>query len=884
MTNDHKPPSFLEKPQDLSIGLKDSITLQCRANPGPIKTVIKWNRIHFDRNFGVDVPPSSYTTSLTKDSRREQISSGEELNLNDIRIDDGGLYECVLENPHNHLTISHQFSITVNVPAYFKQKSDQIEVKRGETAKLICETFGAKPINIFWLRQNVQSGEFEPINFDYTQESFSFPRYVPLEKNFDSDFNSDYLSASNSDPLLKPNPFVNNNRTLFELHINSVDSFDNGLYACRSRNDFGEDLRRINLFVQDVPAAVRQLRLTQIWTSEASISWFSPDSIGNSPILHYTVQYWRETRLPNSTMVSSGYRLHEIEVPATSTTCIIKNLSPGTSYAVRVVAINQFGRGQSSQLLRFNTEEEMPSAAPIDILAESQGTSKLRIRWKAPPKSHWNGRLKGYYLGYRLISSVNDGVEDKNNLHSQNQNEPESDKRVYAYKQIEFNGLAEDNYLEEFVLTGEGPSSHEIFVSTASKDPPPKPTLMLIETKENHVVLKWNQQQKDSNEIIHYRIFFKEDKRPVWQEIEIDGSTLLHDDSDPDHYVYQLNGLNQGTGYQLYLRSLCEDKTSMSEPSNVISVRMSSEVSPSNFLNSRAMEQPFHIAAIPTVYSQPTLSTFQQTQVPPYFRFSFIVPIAVAIVIIVIACVGAYVYIRIDDRQAQMKLYSAAAAATNSYVGTLAVGPGKRFQYISPAKSTTPLNNSLTPSSFNSSGARDSSCAQSMVSEESSLSFRYSDTSSEKGRPLLARAPLPSSVVWSQQQPIPEEDEAIVDLDSSAYETLPFQKQNLQASSPLQSFNGKNTNGSDRSQTSFTSKSPSFPPPPPPLPGIVMKQQMNQSSPLNHMQQQSMNRIAPTSHSIFCHADVHHNQSSGASDANNSDSYDDFNFFSPARV
>lgn len=325
------------------------------------------------------------------------------------------------------------------VPAYFKSKTDQIEVKRGETAKLTCEIFGAKPITLVWVKQNIQNGEFETLGLNPFFDQYS-NRYSVIEKNFDEHYFDD-------GPDLKTLPYVNNNRTLFELHINSVNSADNGQYGCRARNEFGEDFRRINLFVQDVPAMVRDIKLNQIWTNEASINWLSPDTIGNSPITQYIVQYWKEIRLQNSTIISSGYRLHELEILPTVTTCLIKNLTPGTSYAVRVIAVNQFGRGPSSDLLRFQTEEETPSASPIDIVAETQGTNSLRIHWKAPPKSHWNGKLKGYYLGYRLISNNGDNED-------QQLNDITSDKRAYVYKQIPYKGLPEENYQQEFILTG----------------------------------------------------------------------------------------------------------------------------------------------------------------------------------------------------------------------------------------------------------------------------------------------------------------------------------------------------------------------------------------------------------------------------------------------
>ena len=258
-------------------------------------------------------------------------------------------------------------------------------------------------------------------------------------------------------------------------------------------------------------------------------------------------------------------------------------------------------------------------------------------------------------------------------------------------------------------------------------------------------------------------------------------------------------------------------------------------------------QQPYHV--VPTLYGavQPTLASYQQ-QVPPYLRLTFIVPIVIAVVIIVVACVSAYVFIRVDDRKAQMNAFKAASTV---YAGTLAMGPGKRFQFMSAGGSSV------------------NSCNQSMVSEEGSLSFRYSDTSSDKSRPLLARPPLPTGVLWAQQQsPIPEEDEAIVEIDSSAYETLPFQK-NFQ-STPMQSFNNSTvanqSNGSNQSNKSLlTSKSPPFPPPPPPLPCVMEIPKLAKANGNN----------------VFCHVDVHQVQSSNASEANNSDSYDEFHFFAP---
>lgn len=333
------------------------------------------------------------------------------------------------------------------MPASFESKSDLLEVKRGETAKLVCEAHGARPVSVQWLRQNVRNGKYEKLNLDFVPESFTYPRYTAIEKNFDPAL----LSSPNGGHKAHGHRYVNNNRTIFELHINSVNSMDNGRYECHIRNGFGEDRRRIDVFVQDVPAEVRQVHINSMWSRDVLITWQSPEMIGNSPIVQYVVQYWKEVRMPNQSNnqanpSSGGHRLHEIEVSPTETQATIKNLTPGTAYVIRVTAVNTFGRGPASASVRVITQEEAPDAAPIDITGEPQSTSTLRIRWKAPPKSHWNGQLRGYYLGYRLLNS-----ESENNAVEGNANEIAAQ---YAYKEVPFSGVQSDNYQEEFILGG----------------------------------------------------------------------------------------------------------------------------------------------------------------------------------------------------------------------------------------------------------------------------------------------------------------------------------------------------------------------------------------------------------------------------------------------
>lgn len=355
---------------------------------------------------------------------------------------------------HHHFNLLNICPILIflsPVPAFFEHKTSHIESKRGDTAKLICEAFGDKPIKVTWFKQKPDGG-LSSLTLDQT--SSTYPRYTGFEKHFSNDERD-----------------KNTNKTIFELLINNVDSNDSGQYVCKASNQFGEDVRTIMVLVQDVPNAPHNVRIEQKWSRDATVSWSVPTSNGNSMITNYVIQYWRD-----NVTSSTAHRLFEEEISATFTSTVLRNkLTPGTSYAIRVLAINEFGRGLPSNIVKFTTHEEEPEMPPIDVLVQPKGTSMLRIKWKAPPKSHWNGQIKGYYLGYRLVD-----IDEAKSI-------PIGDiASRYNFKEVAFTGTAGDNYQEEFELSGlarettygvivkafnnagEGPSSQEIVVSTSN--------------------------------------------------------------------------------------------------------------------------------------------------------------------------------------------------------------------------------------------------------------------------------------------------------------------------------------------------------------------------------------------------------------------------------
>lgn len=75
----------------------------------------------------------------------------------------------------------------------------------------------------------------------------------------------------------------------------------------------------------DVPSGVR---VKEVWSRTVSITWSAPFT-GNLPLTKYIVQYWRYQSAP--------HRLHELTVPGTATSVVVKDLAPGQAYELSLV-------------------------------------------------------------------------------------------------------------------------------------------------------------------------------------------------------------------------------------------------------------------------------------------------------------------------------------------------------------------------------------------------------------------------------------------------------------------------------------------------------------------------------------------------------------------
>ncbi|KAI1289751.1 Down syndrome cell adhesion molecule-like protein 1 -like protein [Halotydeus destructor] len=502
----------------------------------------------------------------------ETILSHNNLQFNSITEGNAGVYECIVSN-ENGVVLRKTIKVSVVVPAKFETKFAMITGKRGESVKLECPAQGDQPLSVTWMKDNVS---FDKRGGD---------TYEIFDQMLDKGMNS-------------------------ELILRSVERKDSAIYKCTAKNDFGTDERTIKLVVLETPASPTNLRVKEVWSRSASLVWTAPFT-GNSPISKYTIQYWRRQNAP--------HRLHEMTVSSTQTSAIIKDLQPGLSYEVTITAENDVGRGETSESVNFVTGQEEPSAAPVDVTAEARGSSTILVTWKPPPIEHWNGQIKGFYVGYKARDSQQPfsyrTVDAKHSSHS-----------AQTYEFFLANLIKGSSYIvvvKAYNNAGSGPASHDIVVNLIEADLPTSPQLYVLVSDATSVSLRWTMKTVDSSTypVTGYSIHYQRDSEH-WMEIQVsstanlDPTALPADGTIPSTNTYTLKNLEGASRYNIYVTA--KNRFGTGDPSNSVTVST----------DGRSVQYPAVNANLNPL--------MMGDQVPYFAQPMIMVPILCAIVVIVV--------------------------------------------------------------------------------------------------------------------------------------------------------------------------------------------------------------------------------------------------------
>ncbi|XP_035221089.1 Down syndrome cell adhesion molecule homolog isoform X5 [Stegodyphus dumicola] len=534
------PPSWLNSPKDVDAVSGDKIILDCSATGKPLPS-ITWYRTS---GHGMEFIPIIGSPEIS-------LFPNGSLSVTSIKKDDEGLYMCNISNNIGsplHKTIV----IRVIVPARFEEKFTLQSVRRGETATLKCEAIGDKPLSITWTKDKAE---------------IDFKKHTRLEK-FDRDVEKGLSS---------------------ELIIRTSDRKDGAIYGCLAKNEYGSDERNVKLLVVEVPNKPLDVKVKEVWSRTASITWPAPYS-GNKPITKYIIQYWRNRGGP--------HRLLEETVPSSHTTVLLKNLQPGTPYAVTVLGENEIGQGLPSDILELVTGEEEPSGPPTDVWVEAKSSSSILVTWKPPPRELWNGQLRGYFVGYKVDGSSHpysfktvDNVVEENQEYTLT-NLTKSNKYNIVVKAYNSAGTGPpsqdlvakplDGGFKSEVYGGVSITSGQLYpkrkftavrlesfilierIPNFLPDVPGAPAFTVVAASESKISLRWGDPPSRNIPVTGYTLHYKKEGGE-WFHIPIIASSSKN--------RFTITGLESSTAYKIFITA--SNQYGNGEPSDITTVTTS---------------------------------------------------------------------------------------------------------------------------------------------------------------------------------------------------------------------------------------------------------------------------------------------------------------------
>ncbi|XP_022247489.1 Down syndrome cell adhesion molecule homolog isoform X2 [Limulus polyphemus] len=492
------PPSWILEPQNSEVILEGSVRIDCSADglPAPI---ITWRKATNDE-------PADYTPVYN--NHKHTVYPNGSLFIHSASKDEEGYYLCEARNGYG-ANLNKLTNLTVHQPPTFDVKFRSHSAQKGQSVDLSCAAVGDQPIKFIWKKDGRM----------LTNSS----RYL--------------LSASE----------LQQSTEVSILKIMKANRNDSGIYLCRSHNEYGQDEMKIKLLIQEVPGPPSNLSVTNVTGRTISLVWTEPYT-GNSDISRYFIKYQKELPGHQRSMMINR------TIEGSQRTAVLRGLEPASSYLVSIDAQNAVGRGSESDWIRVKTEQEAPSGPPEEIAAQATGPNSIKVTWKPPQEDYWNGKIIGYYIGYKPIDET---LHMYKTVHV---------KDVTAREQYHLTNLKRSTIyhitIHAFNSKGPGPRSDEVQVKTLDDVPPSAPDLKMLSKSTSSITLKWSQRATFGASVVDYKLHYREENDHV-------GWTVIPISTNQNQYTVQ--NLKCGTTYQFFMTS--HNSVGRSEPSNKLIIR-----------------------------------------------------------------------------------------------------------------------------------------------------------------------------------------------------------------------------------------------------------------------------------------------------------------------
>ncbi|XP_045077671.1 receptor-type tyrosine-protein phosphatase S-like isoform X17 [Coregonus clupeaformis] len=573
LANAETPPKFLRTPNDQT-GVQGGVaSFICQATGDPRPKIV-WNK------KGKKVSNQRFEVIEFDDG------SGSVLRIQPLRTPrDEAIYECVASNTVGELSATTRLTVLREdqLPAGFPtiDMGPQLKVvERTRTATMLCaasgnpdpdiswfkdflpvnttnnngrikqlrsESFGGTPIRgALQIEQSEESdqGKYECIatNNDGTRYSAPANLYVrelrevrrvpprfsipPTDNEImpGGSVNITCVAVGSPMPYVKwmlgaedltPEDDMPIGRNVLEL----TDVRQSNNYTCVAMSTLGVIEAVAQITVKALPKPPGIPVVTERTATSITLTW---DSGNPEPVSYYIIQH-------KSKFSEDTYK--EIDGVAT-TRYSVGGLSPYSDYEFRVVAVNNIGRGPSSDSIEAKTAEQAPSTAPRQVRGRMLSTTTAIIHWDEPEEA--NGQIMGYRVYYTMDSAQHVNTWEKQIVRGSNF--------------LTIQGLIPNKtyYIKVLAYTsvGDGPLSADLQI-IAKTGVPSQPTDFKGEAKsETSILLSWiaPAQTGQDNQIMGYELLYKKGDDKEEKRISFEPTTtyLLKDLKPFTTYTFQL--------------------------------------------------------------------------------------------------------------------------------------------------------------------------------------------------------------------------------------------------------------------------------------------------------------------------------------------------------
>ena len=187
--------------------------------------------------------------------------------------------------------------------------------------------------------------------------------------------------------------------TAVRFIVQVVDLAGNVAVSSNKGFGFSNPVVQVPPVIIDVPGAPTALSATAA-NQQLAVSWTAPTSDGGAAISDYVVQYSADGSLFTTFLDGTS----------SATNATITGLTNGTTYTVRIAAVNAAGNGPT--VSTTGTPRTVPNV-PTTLVA-TPGNGKLTVTWTAPP-NNGGAAITDYIVKYSANGGTpitfNDGVK-----------------------------------------------------------------------------------------------------------------------------------------------------------------------------------------------------------------------------------------------------------------------------------------------------------------------------------------------------------------------------------------------------------------------------------------------------------------------------------------